>query len=1295
MRRKAIALLTLVLYLLAGPGNALAEYVCGQDLNGDGFADGEGETAQCLQSGTDWLCPVGAVDCVQGYAEPGCPAGGTLNPDRDMCQAAADVSCPIGYVHDPEIDRCVLAVECPEGGTFNPVTDRCEKIVQNECPTGYTYDAAQDLCRKTVDCSPGSLNSSRDRCEAPPNWDCPTGYSYDSSLMACTANPSCPAGSAYHPGRDRCEKTATNQCPTGYTYDAAIDNCVRAADCPAPSMLNAGTDRCEVAVGYDCPTGYTYNASRNQCEKSPACLSPGAYSSGADKCQSPITGILCPSGYNYDTAQEICISSPTCVGGIFNASTDRCETVPSFSCPDPSYSYNTTSGRCEKAPLCSEGTYSSTYDRCLLDFTKDCPSGYAYQASRGRCEKAPECSSGYSFNQITGKCETPAATVYQCSQGGQQFSTLSQCQSSCSQTATCNALIYLTGVVSAPKKVFYGSGSRLITDSGYFDFGPNAMVTGGDTSIASTSSLCFRKIYGSGNRLCLNIGYSKGCLASGSACVTIDGATISGAINSSAGWSIQNNSQIVSTRQECARATRVGCAEWKTVTETISFGGSSCPLAGGTCDANNICSVSGTCVEAVGNCPAGSTQSGSTCQTSPTCSGGTMDYSLGVCQAPFTPNCPTGMTYDAAANKCVMAASCQNGLLDGLTDRCYQTADSGCPSGYLLSGGKCIKAPSCGSGGSFSPATDSCTSPASFTCSSGYTFNPASGNCERAADCPSPGSLNGSVDMCQASVTSTCPSGFTKSGNICFRETSCASPGSYSSVQDQCLSAVDRICGTGFTYDGSSGICWAGPGCGGGTFNKSSDRCEAAATVNCGSWSWDGTDQVCYSPAICDLGVYNPSANECRAAITRNCGSYLWNEAETKCTQGVQCPNQDPSFPISSTIAFSPDLDICVSNAQHDCPTGYAYTGLPVSMCEAAISCPGGPYDPERNQCEDKDACPLGSQYACLGEQGSSQCSPNPCFDLAAPGNDMTELHPEDPMLQNDGGVDANGNCLGQIYIFSGKATRCRPPGATVGYANDCCDSDEPALTDSTTGPRINQVVTAIQTVYEVAQVGYYAYQISTGAMAAVEVGGQVMVYNMATGSIAATYASGTATASGVVAAQGAAAAGATSGGAVSAGLSSYAGALLNPTTIAVAIVVMVVMKVLFGNGCDQRDIESSLLDDSGYCIYLGKVCERKWPMVGCVQRAKRFCCFNSKMARIVQEQGRPQLKSFGQDGGWGSAENPNCRGFTPEEFQQLDFSLIDLTEYFGEIQKDMTQKIQDAQSAVQEKIQQHYQQIQ
>ena len=59
---------------------------------------------------------------------------------------------------------------------------------------------------------------------------------------------------------------------------------------------------------------------------------------------------------------------------------------------------------------------------------------------------------------------------------------------------------------------------------------------------------------------------------------------------------------------------------------------------------------------------------------------------------------------------------------------------------------------------------------------------------------------------------------------------------------------------------------------------------------------------------------------------------------------------------------------------------------------------------------------------------------------------------------------------------------------------------------------------------------------------------------------------------------------------------------------------------------------------------------------------------FNSKLGRIVQEQGRLQLKQFAPGGNWGSAGSPNRAGFTPEEFQMLDFSQIDLSEMFGDL---------------------------
>lgn len=117
-----------------------------------------------------------------------------------------------------------------------------------------------------------------------------------------------------------------------------------------------------------------------------------------------------------------------------------------------------------------------------------------------------------------------------------------------------------------------------------------------------------------------------------------------------------------------------------------------------------------------------------------------------------------------------------------------------------------------------------------------------------------------------------------------------------------------------------------------------------------------------------------------------------------------------------------------------------------------------------------------------------------------------------------------------------------------------------------------------------------------------------------------------------------------------------------------------------WSNQCDIEDQETALLAASGYCIALGTYCAERWRFIGCVQRAQGYCCFNSKLARIIQEQGKPQLPA---KGGFGSASNPRCDGFTPEEFQALDFSKIDMSEYENDIQTQaqsvMGERMRDA----------------
>ena len=83
-----------------------------------------------------------------------------------------------------------------------------------------------------------------------------------------------------------------------------------------------------------------------------------------------------------------------------------------------------------------------------------------------------------------------------------------------------------------------------------------------------------------------------------------------------------------------------------------------------------------------------------------------------------------------------------------------------------------------------------------------------------------------------------------------------------------------------------------------------------------------------------------------------------------------------------------------------------------------------------------------------------------------------------------------------------------------------------------------------------------------------------------------------------------------------------------------------------------------------GYCHYVGERCTSE--IFGyCMGKKKMYCCFKSLLARVVHEQGRPQI---GLD--WGDAKHPKCRGFYPEEFAQLNFAEMDLTEFKNSLKR-------------------------
>lgn len=100
-------------------------------------------------------------------------------------------------------------------------------------------------------------------------------------------------------------------------------------------------------------------------------------------------------------------------------------------------------------------------------------------------------------------------------------------------------------------------------------------------------------------------------------------------------------------------------------------------------------------------------------------------------------------------------------------------------------------------------------------------------------------------------------------------------------------------------------------------------------------------------------------------------------------------------------------------------------------------------------------------------------------------------------------------------------------------------------------------------------------------------------------------------------------------------------------------------------SSCKTKEKALSKKRKAGFCHRIGTYCEKK--VLGqCVEKKTTYCCFSSKLLKVLHEQGRLQIKL-----GWGKADKPLCRGFTIAEIQRIDFSKLDLREVFEDLMKN------------------------
>lgn len=101
---------------------------------------------------------------------------------------------------------------------------------------------------------------------------------------------------------------------------------------------------------------------------------------------------------------------------------------------------------------------------------------------------------------------------------------------------------------------------------------------------------------------------------------------------------------------------------------------------------------------------------------------------------------------------------------------------------------------------------------------------------------------------------------------------------------------------------------------------------------------------------------------------------------------------------------------------------------------------------------------------------------------------------------------------------------------------------------------------------------------------------------------------------------------------------------------------------------CDSEEKALGKAKEKLLTVYVGTYCSKKALGV-CLQKKKAYCQFDSKLAQIVQAQGRK-----GQLGiGFGSGKHPDCRGITVEELQSLRFDRMDFSNFYSDLNAGTT----------------------
>lgn len=101
---------------------------------------------------------------------------------------------------------------------------------------------------------------------------------------------------------------------------------------------------------------------------------------------------------------------------------------------------------------------------------------------------------------------------------------------------------------------------------------------------------------------------------------------------------------------------------------------------------------------------------------------------------------------------------------------------------------------------------------------------------------------------------------------------------------------------------------------------------------------------------------------------------------------------------------------------------------------------------------------------------------------------------------------------------------------------------------------------------------------------------------------------------------------------------------------------------------CSSEEKALGKAKEKKLTVKIGSYCAHKALGV-CLEKKERYCQFDSKLAQIVQDQGRR-----GQLGiSFGKASSPDCRGITIDELQSIDFDTLNFASFYSDLEDGTT----------------------